>query len=110
MPRTHWLTVGGIFNTRMLSEIDPAHTSPRSGAVYYYNTEVNKTYQQTIVDVFKYAQESGIPYRTWLADSWWYPKDSKDAVTEWIAMPSIFPDGFEFLYNTTGWKSISHNR
>lgn len=33
------------------------------GAYYYYNTEANKTYEQTMKDVFDYAQREKIPYR-----------------------------------------------
>lgn len=41
---------------------------------YYYNTVPNATYQQTMIDVYKYAQSTSppIPYRYCLYDSWWY--------------------------------------
>ena len=34
-----------------------------SGAYYYYNTETNKTYEQTIRDVHDYATQKNIPYK-----------------------------------------------
>ena len=34
-----------------------------TGAYYYYVTEQNKTYEETILDVQQYAQNMGIPYR-----------------------------------------------
>lgn len=33
------------------------------GAYYYYLTEKNKTYEDTIIDVKAYADEMNIPYR-----------------------------------------------
>jgi hypothetical protein len=45
-----------------------------SGAFYYYHTVLNKTYEDTMIDVKAYADSVGIPYRHWLADSWWYYK------------------------------------
>ena len=38
-----------------------------------------------------------------LVHSWWYPKDSVGAVTTWLAMDSIFPDGLDYVFNQTGW-------
>lgn len=64
-----------------------------AGAYYYYLTEANKTYEQTLLDVYAYAQQSGIPYRGVLLDSWWYFKGVGDGVKNWTAMPSIFPNG-----------------
>ena len=34
-----------------------------SGAYYYYNTEKNKTYEQTVLDMKAYADKSKIPYK-----------------------------------------------
>merc|ERR1711968_68957 len=36
--------------------------STDNGAFYYYLTENNKTYEETIIDVKKYAESEGIPY------------------------------------------------
>ncbi len=38
---------------------------------YYYQTEPNKTYEDTLLDVHAYAQAERIPYRYILLDSWW---------------------------------------
>lgn len=50
---------------------DPKETA---GAFYYYHTEPNKDYEQTILDVKSYATQQNIPYRHILLDSWWYFK------------------------------------
>ena len=46
------------------------------GAYYYYNTEPNKTYGETMMDI--YDNYSGgpqkLPIRHWNYDSWWYYK------------------------------------
>nr|KAG5688829.1 hypothetical protein BaRGS_017061 [Batillaria attramentaria] len=36
------------------------------GAYYFYQTEPNKTYEQTILDVYNYSLSLNLPYRTWL--------------------------------------------
>jgi len=57
--------------------------STDNGAFYYYNTEgrqgsrhhtthKGKDYQDTLIDVKKYADSEGIPYKYILLDSWWY--------------------------------------
>ena len=84
--------------------------STDNGAFYYYLTEQNKTYEQTIVDVKAYADKEGIPYRQWLMDSWWYFKGDGDGVKNWTAMPSIFPHGIDFVYDATEWPIVAHNR
>jgi len=33
------------------------------GAYYYYRPEVNKTLEETLIDVKLYANKEGIPYR-----------------------------------------------
>lgn len=104
--------------------------STDNGAYYYYYTEsgsirgkdnglahgvasgdVAKTYQDTLVDVAKYAASEGLPYRHWLMDSWWYPKDEHGGVITWTAMGDIFPDGIDFVFNhTSSWSIVAHNR
>ena len=48
-----------------------------------------------MLDVVKYFQQEGIPYRYLQYDSWWYYKDNvkHGGVTEWTAMPEVFPNG-----------------
>ena len=65
---------------------------------------------QTIVDVAAYAKSRRIPYRYWLADSWWYYKGATGGVTNWTAMPEVFPHGFAELTARTGWGVMAHNR
>ncbi len=68
------------------------------------------TYEETMIGVAKYAQAEGIPYQYWLADSWWYYKGKGGGVTEWTAMPYVFPHGLEYLQQQTGWLVQGHNR
>ncbi|EDQ89592.1 uncharacterized protein MONBRDRAFT_36925, partial [Monosiga brevicollis MX1] len=84
--------------------------STDNGAYYYYQTENNKTYEDTLLDVYDYAQQESIPYRYILLDSWWYYKGPHNGVTVWDAMPSIFPHGLEYFFNKTGWYQQLHNR
>jgi len=45
--------------------------STDNGGYYYYNTPGFKNYEDTMLAVAQYAQTMAIPYRYWLADSWW---------------------------------------
>ncbi|ETN98481.1 hypothetical protein RFI_39015, partial [Reticulomyxa filosa] len=58
--------------------------STDNGAFYYYHTEANKTYQQTIIDVHSYAVNVHVPYRYILLDSWWYYQGYKDGLLNWF--------------------------
>jgi len=84
--------------------------STDNGAYYYYTTELNKNYEETMLDVAAEAQKQNIPYRYWLADSWWYYKGVQDGVKNWTAMESVFPHGMSYVYEQTGWLVQGHNR
>lgn len=81
-----------------------------NGAYYYYHTLPNASYDATLRAVHRYAQKEGIPYRYILLDSWWYFKGSNGGVSEWKALPSIFPHGISSLTNATGLYIQAHNR
>jgi hypothetical protein len=42
-----------------------------NGAYYYYLTEPNKTYEETLLDVYADSIARDIPYKMILLDSWW---------------------------------------
>jgi hypothetical protein len=53
----------------------------------------------------------------WQFDSWFYPKDGKvshsgggGAVTNWTAMPSVFPQGMAYIQSKLGVPMVMHNR
>ncbi|VDI03427.1 Hypothetical predicted protein [Mytilus galloprovincialis] len=81
-----------------------------NGAYYYYNTEANKTYEQTMKDVFDYAQREKIPYRYLQLDSWWYYKGFGEGVKEWTARPEVFPHGIQSVQQYTRWPMGAHNK
>lgn len=81
-----------------------------NGAYYYYHTKADSDYEQTLVAVKEYADALQIPYRYVLLDSWWYYKGSNGGVANWTALPEVFPNGVEALYNRTGWLVQAHNR
>eukprot|EP01012_Entosiphon_sulcatum_P006732 TRINITY_DN13233_c0_g1_i2.p1 TRINITY_DN13233_c0_g1~~TRINITY_DN13233_c0_g1_i2.p1 ORF type:complete len:763 (+),score=129.91 TRINITY_DN13233_c0_g1_i2:23-2290(+) len=95
-------------------ERDPTLTSlgysTDNGAYYYYVTEPNKNYEDTLVDVKAYSQAKGIPYKYILLDSWWYYKGIGDGVKNWTAMPDIFPSNLTGLFEKTDWPVQGHNR
>lgn len=81
--------------------------STDNGAFYYYKTEDNKNYEQTILDIHETAK---LPYRQILLDSWWYYQGKAGGVKEWYPRPDIFPHGMQFVHNATGWQIMAHNR
>ena len=88
--------------------------STDNGAYYYYNTESNKTYEQTLQNVASYLRgiktPSPVDFKYVLLDSWWYYKGIGDGVKTWEAMPSIFPDGMLALQKSLGVPFQLHNR
>lgn len=95
--------------------------STDNGAFYYYNTEgqpagkrgppyEGKSYQDTLIDVKKYADAEGIPYKYVLLDSWWYYQGVGSGVSNWIGRPDVFPKGNSYVRNATGWPIMGHNR
>lgn len=92
-----------------------------NGAYYYYNVHPDRglpgaTYESTLLGVARAAREQRIPYRYWLADSYWYPKGPdvrgvpRPGVARWEPMRTIFPRGLDFIANATGWSLMAHNR
>ncbi|KAH3797073.1 uncharacterized protein LOC127837128 [Dreissena polymorpha] len=81
-----------------------------NGAYYYYNTEPDKNYQQTVLDVKKYINMTGIPYKYFQYDSWWYYKGIGDGVKTWVSRPDVFPDGFVNVSRMLNLPAAAHNR
>lgn len=90
-----------------------------NGAYYYYYTAPYSTYEELMHALKAHWAEKGIPYNYLQLDSWWYYReDGKDTsgvplsgVTNWTAMPTIFPDGLPFVFaNITQLPVMAHNR
>jgi len=89
-----------------------------NGAYYYYNTEPNKTYETTVLDLKTYAVAEHIPFRWVLYDSWFYRKggetghgwDPLNGVLNWTdADPAIFPSGLRYMFDKTGWYASANS-
>src|SRR4051812_34087726 len=80
-----------------------------NGAYYYYNTEPNKNYEDTLIDVYRYAVNNSIPYGWFLLDSWWYYRGKLNGVKNWTARPDVFPNGMQYLHDQTNYPFIAHN-
>ncbi|UJR11990.1 hypothetical protein I4U23_016168 [Adineta vaga] len=79
-----------------------------NGAYYYYNTENNTNYEQTMLDVI---HNISLPLHYLQIDSWWYYKGIDGGVSEWIARPDIFPHGLpEFHRKSENIPFVAHNR
>ena len=84
--------------------------STDNGAYFYGKPEQGKDFEQTILDMHSYAEQSRLPYSYALLDSWWYEKGKGGGVKNWTAQPQIFPDGMAYLNEHTKWKWQLHNR
>ena len=71
-----------------------------NGAYYYYHTEKEMNYQETII---KIKENITLPIHYIQLDSWWYYRGLGDGVKQWIARTDIFPDGLSGLS-----KQINH--
>jgi hypothetical protein len=65
-----------------------------NGGYYYYHTESQMNYEQTIVHI---KENLSIPIHYIQLDSWWYYKGLADGIKQWTARPEIFPDGLNGL-------------
>lgn len=93
-----------------------------NGAFYYYNTEKDKNYEETILDLKAYTVKEKVPVKWILYDSWFYPKtnyttkqgkpqDPAHGALNWTdADPKIFPHGLRYVYRATGWPVVGHGR
>ena len=93
-----------------------------NGAFYYYNTEPNKDYGETMMDIYGHLHDDiKAPVRSWNYDSWFYYKCTwygppvnghhhGSAVKNWTAMPEVFPNGMNDLYQDATLPVIAHNR
>jgi hypothetical protein len=81
-----------------------------NGAYYYYLTEPQKNYEQTLLDVAADSTAAKIPYHFYQLDSWWYYKGKDGGVSKWDARPDVFPDGLAALRSKLSLPFIMHNR
>ncbi|KAK3789015.1 hypothetical protein RRG08_058193 [Elysia crispata] len=81
-----------------------------NGAYYYYNKLPGKNYEDTLLHIQKNANDQNIPYRYIQLDSWFYPKDSVQAVTTWDATENVFPKGIPELQGRLHLPLVAHNR
>lgn len=101
---------------------DQAHSTigfwTDNGGYYHYATgQSNGTYEQVLPQVKAYHDQLGVPFGHWQFDSWFYPKDGDvgpggggGGVTNWTALPSVFPSGMAAIQNAIGLPMIMHNR
>ena len=71
-----------------------------NGAYYYYNTELGKTYEDILLGIDRYFNESGLPLAYFQLDSWWYPKSNATGdggCLLWEPMSDVFPHGMKIL-------------
>lgn len=88
-----------------------------NGGYYHYATGSNETYEEVLPRVKAYHDSIGVPFRHWQFDSWFYPKDGVPApggegpgVTNWTAMPDVFPGGMAHIQSLLNVPMVMHNR
>jgi len=91
-----------------------------NGGFYHYalgNVSANATYEDVLPQVKAYHEKIGVPFGHWQFDSWFYPKDGPvssggggGAVTNWTALPSVFPSGMAHIGEVLDVPIVMHNR
>jgi len=91
-----------------------------NGGYYHYATgdpKYGANYGEVLPKVKQYHDDIGIPFGHWQFDSWFYPKDGGvnpggggGAVTNWTALPSVFPQGMAGIQEALGLPTVMHNR
>ena len=78
------------------------------GAYYFYNTEGQLNYEQTILAAH---HKINLPFHYIELDSWWYYKGLKGGVSQWKSRPDVFPDGLPSLHQQMNKIPLAaHNR
>jgi hypothetical protein len=79
-----------------------------NGGYYYYNTEKGINYEETMVNA---RHQIPLPMHYLQLDSWWYYKGIGGGVSEYTAMPTVFPDGLQVLHRRVeNIPMAAHNR
>ena len=106
-----------------------------NGGFYYYNYDIDRGYDGTLLAVKKHLDAIGVPIGYMQLDSWFYPKTfkslqnqesnkprSKDpripagswnrygGLLEYTAHPDLFPQGLAAFDKTLGVPLVTHNR
>ncbi|XP_061171988.1 non-lysosomal glucosylceramidase-like [Saccostrea echinata] len=72
-----------------------------NGGYYYFKTEPNKTYEQTMIDLINQEiNVAGLNMGYIQYDSWWYYTGAGNGVKTWQPRPDVFPDGLESIDNS----------
>jgi hypothetical protein len=72
-------------------------------------TEKNKTYEETVLDLGKYINNTYFKHLQF--DSWWYYKGKNSGVKLWEPRPDVFPDGMRITNERIGFYPLTlHNR
>ena len=87
-----------------------------NGAAYYYNTEENLNYEDTLLAVRDDWEIENIPITYLQLDSWWYFKEGGhgllpgSGLVRWEPQPEMFPDGLVSFQQALGVPLVVHNR
>ncbi|KAH3742798.1 Non-lysosomal glucosylceramidase [Pelomyxa schiedti] len=68
--------------------------STEYGAYYYSLTEPDKTYEETLVDIYDYEKDL-VPIAFYQLDDWWYYTGQPSGVKLWADRPDVFPSGLD---------------
>lgn len=82
-----------------------------NGGYYYFHTEPNETYEQTMTDFIKQeVTMAGLPIGYVQYDSWWYYTGTGNGIKTWDTRPDVFPDGLEYMFKTTNMPVALHSK
>ncbi len=130
--------IGLVGGKRPLNDDDAGvkylgYWTDREGA-YYYNYDLDKGYEKTLLDLVEHLKKEGIPVKYFQVDSWWYPKTQRDhhrleksfayrnpnmakeswnyygGMTELVAHKDVFPQGLAAFQKKIGLPLIVHSK
>jgi hypothetical protein len=86
-------------------------------ATYYYRTDPNLSYEDTLLAVRDDFARQGIPLGYLQLDSWFYPKgatatwqDYTSGISQYVGDPTLFPDTLKGFQQQLGVPLITHAR
>ena len=92
-----------------------------NGAAYYYNFDVSKGYEGTLLAVRDEFVRNGLPLGYVQLDSWWYRKGANGdwnpqpdqwdyGIHTYVAHPALFPDGLDGFQQRLTLPLVTHAR
>ncbi|CEM05382.1 unnamed protein product [Vitrella brassicaformis CCMP3155] len=106
-----------LYQKTPVSDVSVSHLSywTDNGAYYYYRTEPNQTYPETLESIaLHFHKDLRLPIRSMQVDSWWYPQGAMYGQTRgvkvWAPRRDLFPRGLAPIHRKLKMPILAHSR